>query len=49
MQFSWRWNGSTISPNLGVIWQMTDYTGEDFNLAKRPPTANFIHWNSWGE
>ncbi len=23
MQFSWRWNGGTISPNLGVIWEMS--------------------------
>ncbi len=23
MQFPWRWNGGTISPNLGVIWEMS--------------------------
>ena len=23
MQFSWRWNGGTISLNLGVIWEMS--------------------------
>ncbi len=23
MQFSWRWNGVTISLNLGVIWGMS--------------------------
>ncbi len=23
MQFPWRWNGSTISLNLGVIWGMS--------------------------
>ncbi len=23
MQFSWRWNGSTISLNLRVIWEMS--------------------------
>ncbi len=23
MQFSWRWNGCTISLNLGVIWEMS--------------------------
>ncbi len=24
MQFPWRWNGGTISLNLGVIWEMSD-------------------------
>jgi hypothetical protein len=24
MQFSWRWNGDTISMNLEVIWEMSD-------------------------
>jgi hypothetical protein len=24
MPFSWRWNGDTISLNLGVIWGMSD-------------------------
>ncbi len=23
MQFSWRWDGGTISPNLGGIWEMS--------------------------
>ncbi len=23
MQFPWRWNGGTISLNLGVIWEMS--------------------------
>ena len=23
MQFSWRWNDGTMSPNLGVIWEMS--------------------------
>ena len=23
MQFPWRWNGDTISLNLGVIWEMS--------------------------
>jgi hypothetical protein len=23
IQFPWRWNDSTISPNLGVIWEMS--------------------------
>ncbi len=23
MQFSWRWNGGTISLNLGDIWEMS--------------------------
>ena len=26
MQFPWRWNGSTISVNLKVIWEMSIYT-----------------------
>ncbi len=25
MQLSWRWNGSTISTNLDVIWGMSVY------------------------
>jgi hypothetical protein len=28
MQFSWRGNDGTISPNLGVIWEMSDKTSE---------------------
>ncbi len=24
MQLSWRWNGVTISMDLGVIWEMSD-------------------------
>ena len=27
MQFSWRWNDGTISPNLGVIWEMSACPG----------------------
>ena len=23
MQFPWRWNGDTVSLNLGVIWEMS--------------------------
>jgi hypothetical protein len=26
MQFSWRWNGGTISLNLGVMWEMSAST-----------------------
>ncbi len=32
MQFSWRWNGGTISPNLGVIWEMSDYAARTMEL-----------------
>jgi hypothetical protein len=26
MQFAWRWNDSTISLNLGVVWEMSAYS-----------------------
>ncbi len=29
MQFSWWWNGGTISPNLGVIWEMSANHSQD--------------------
>ena len=33
MRFPWRWNGGTISLNLGVIWEMSD---EDLPTRIRP-------------
>ena len=40
MEFSWRWNGVTISLDLGVIWEMsvsTDPRFPNMNLRWSPP------------
>ncbi|MCH7944819.1 MAG: nitroreductase, partial [Armatimonadetes bacterium] len=31
-----------------VLLPVGYYTGDDFRPAKRPPAADFIHWNRWG-
>ena len=38
MQFSWRWNGGTISLNLGVIWEMSEQS-HTVASTKEGPTA----------
>ena len=35
MQFPWRWNGDTISLNLGVIWEMSDERFLHHNFVER--------------
>ena len=31
-----------------ALFPVAYYTGDDFKPAKRLPTANFVHWDSWG-
>ena len=39
MPFPWRWNGGTISANLGVIWEMSDNMTDIASLVNATHTA----------
>ena len=46
MRSSWRWNGGTISPNLGIIWEMSVEAGTELAVARRAHKEIIIRLNT---